>query len=237
MATFVLVHGAWHGGWCYRKVAKILRTAGHDVFTPTLTGLGERSHLRCMGANLDTHIQDIANVIAWEDLEHVVLCGHSYGGMVVTGVADTIPDKIAALVYLDAYVPENGETIMGMMDPARQQVILKGAAAIGGHAAPSPPVEMYDVNAVDREWVRAKMTPHPLGSFVQAISLSGAHARVGRHVYVLAEGQPTTTPLYEKFRNDPAWTVHVLKGGHDLMIDAPEAVARLLCEAAASRPN
>jgi hypothetical protein len=152
--------------------------------------------------------------------------------MVITGVADAIPDKIAALVYLDAFVPENGDTTMGMVDPARQQVILKGAAALGGHAAPSPAVEMFDINEADREWARGKVTPHPFGSFVQAIRLSGAHARVSRHVYVLAEGRPSTTRFYEKFRDNPAWTVHVLKGGHDQMIDEPESVVRILCDAA-----
>ena len=232
MAAFVLVHGAWHGGWSYRKVAKILRAAGHDVFTPTLTGVGERSHLRGMNINLDTHIQDVQNVVEWEDLRDVVLCGHSYGGMVITGVADAIPGKIAALVYLDAFVPEDGESIMDMVPPERQQVILKGVAALGGTDAPSPDVAMFSINEADLEWVRGKVTPHPFASFVQAVRLTGAHARVRKHVYVLAEGSPSTARLYEKFRSDPAWTAYILKGGHDQMIDEPEAVARVLCEAA-----
>src|SRR4051812_30047626 len=109
--TFVLVHGAWHGGWCYDEVAKRLRSEGYDVYTPTLTGLGERSHLLSPEINLDTHIQDVLNVIRWQDLETIVLCGHSYGGMVVTGVADVVPDRIASLVYLDAYVPRSGESV------------------------------------------------------------------------------------------------------------------------------
>jgi pimeloyl-ACP methyl ester carboxylesterase len=232
MAAFVLVPGAWHGGWSYRKVAKILRTAGHDVFTPTLSGVGERSHLRGMNINLDMHIQDIRNVFHWEDLQDVVLCGHSYGGMVITGVADAIPEKIAALVYLDAFVPEDGETTMDMLPPARRDTILKGVAALDGTDAPSPDVAMFNINEVDLEWVRGKVTAHPFASVVQAIRLTGAHAGVGKHVYVLAEGRPGTARFYEKFRNDPAWEVHILKGGHDLMIDAPEAVARVLLDTA-----
>ena len=117
MSTFVLVHGAWHGGWCYKRVAQILRKAGHEVYTPTLTGLGERSHLMSPTVNLDTHVQDIGNVIRWEELSDLVLCGHSYGGMVITGVADKVPDKIKALVYLDAFVPSNGEAIADGLDP------------------------------------------------------------------------------------------------------------------------
>lgn len=230
MATFVLVHGAWHGGWSYRKVARILRGQGHDVFTPTLTGVGERSHLRGLNVNLDTHIEDVRNVILWEDLQDVVLCGHSYGGMVITGVADAIPEKIAALVYVDAFVPEDGETTMDMVPPARQQIILKGVAALGGTDAPSPDVAMFNINETDIDWVRSKVTAHPFASIAQAIRLTGAHARVRKRVYVLAEGR--NARFYEKFRGDPSWTTLTLKGGHDLMIDEPEGVARILVDAA-----
>src|SRR5690606_22210546 len=108
--SFVLVHGAWHGGWCYRRVADRLQDRGHRVFTPTLSGMGERSHTFTPAINLDTHIADIVNLLAWEDLENVVLCGHSYGGMVVTGVADRAAGRIGSLVYLDANIPEDGQS-------------------------------------------------------------------------------------------------------------------------------
>ena len=111
MTTFVLVHGAWHGGWCYKRVARLLRQAGHDVYTPTLTGLGERAHLMNRAIALDTHVQDIVGVIRCEELSDVVLCGHSYGGMVITGVAEQMAAKIRSLVYLDAFVPENGKCL------------------------------------------------------------------------------------------------------------------------------
>jgi pimeloyl-ACP methyl ester carboxylesterase len=111
MATFVLVHGGWHGSWCWKRVRKALQARGHDVFTPTLTGVGERSHLLSPDVNLDTHITDVVNLIRWEELSGIVLCGHSYGGCVITGVADRLSDRVAALVYLDAFVPEDGQSL------------------------------------------------------------------------------------------------------------------------------
>jgi pimeloyl-ACP methyl ester carboxylesterase len=109
--TFLLVHGAWHGGWCWRRVADLLQAKGHKVFAPTMTGLGERSHLMRAGIDLSTHVTDIVNVMKWEGLSGVVLCGHSYGGMVVSGVAEQMADKIASIVFLDAFVPENGDAM------------------------------------------------------------------------------------------------------------------------------
>src|SRR3984957_20745503 len=111
MATFVLVHGAWHGSWCWKRVRQALQAAGHNVFTPTLTGVADRSHLLSPDVNLDTHIDDVVNLIRWEELSDVVLCGHSYGGMVITGVADALSDRIRSLVYLDAFVPKDGEAL------------------------------------------------------------------------------------------------------------------------------
>jgi pimeloyl-ACP methyl ester carboxylesterase len=111
MATFVLVHGAWHGSWCWKRVRKALQTGDHEVSTPTLTGIAERSHLLSPHVNLDTHIEDVVNLIRWEELSEVVLCGHSYGGCVISGVLDRIPDRIGALVYLDAFVLENGQPL------------------------------------------------------------------------------------------------------------------------------
>lgn len=232
MTTFVLVHGAWHGGWCYRKVEKLLRAGGYEVFTPTLTGVGERSHLRETNITLETHIQDVLNLIEWEDLENVVLCGHSYGGMVITGVADKIPHRIGALVYLDAFIPEDGESAMDMVNAERRLKILKDAAALGGDAVPAPPPEFFGINEVDREWVRSKMTPHPLASIVQAIRLTGAHMRVKRRLAIFAEGPASAEAFYEKFRSDPLWKVRRIKGGHDLMIDQPEVVVEILYDAA-----
>src|SRR5579862_2388072 len=124
MSTFVLVHGAWHGGWCWKRVRAILQAQGHEVFTPTLTGLADRSHLLTPAVNLETHIDDVVNLIRWEELSGVVLCGHSYGGAVISGVAERIPEHIAALVYLDAFVLDDGESVFqNVHAPQRQGLV------------------------------------------------------------------------------------------------------------------
>jgi pimeloyl-ACP methyl ester carboxylesterase len=232
MANFVLVHGAWHGGWCYSRVARILRAAGHEVFTPTLTGLGERSHLIGRDVNLDTHIKDVLNVIEWEGLDRLVLCGHSYGGIVVTGVADEIADRLIALVYLDAFIPEDGDTTMGFLAPERQKSLREDADRNGGIAVTPPDVSMYGVNANDRGWVQAKVTPHPFASFTQPIHLTGAY-RKAKRIYVYANGEEISAPYYQKCLDDPEWTVFVTEqGGHDQMVDDPLTVAEILMRAA-----
>src|SRR5579862_3596560 len=171
MKTFVLVHGAWHGGWCYSRVARTLRAAGHEVYTPTLTGLGERSHLSHATINLSTHIQDIVNVVLWEDLREVILCGHSYGGMVVTGVAEAACDRIRALVYLDAFVPErDGDSISSLLAASGQSNALPGIQAEGWSISPIP-AEAFNVNARDRAWVDSKCVKQPLATTFQAIKL------------------------------------------------------------------
>src|SRR5262249_37605119 len=122
MATFVLVHGAWHGSWCWKRVREALRARGHVVFTPTLTGVGERPHLLAPDINLDTHIEDVANLIRLEELTDVVLCGHSYGGCVIGGVVDRVPERIGALVYLDAFILENGQSLHDTLPPDQRAV-------------------------------------------------------------------------------------------------------------------
>ena len=126
MSTFVLVHGAWHGSWCWKRVRKALQDQGHQVFTPTLTGIAERSHLLSPTVNLDTHIDDVVNLIRWEELSDVVLCGHSYGGAVISGVADRIPDRIRSLVYLDAFLLEDGESLHDLLSEGQRQQQLDG---------------------------------------------------------------------------------------------------------------
>ena len=161
MANFVLVHGAWIGGWCWRPNAQALRKAGHEVFTPTLTGLGERSHLMNPGINLDTHIADIVNVFKHEELSDVVLVGHSYGGMVVTGVADTLADKIRSLVYLDAFVPESGRALVDLAPPEP-----KPQPASDYTLAPLP-AAVFGASPEVAAFVDARTSPHPATCFVQ----------------------------------------------------------------------
>ena len=165
MATFVLVHGGGHGGWCYQPVARLLRAKGHDVYTPTLTGLGEREHLLSAAVDLDMHITDVVNVIRFEDLRDVILVGHSYGGMVVTGVADRVADRIANLVYLDAAYPMNGQSLV---DVAGDFILAarEGGQIVGGMELVlfpgNDPMGFYGVTDPEQiAWMKPKLTPHP----------------------------------------------------------------------------
>lgn len=158
MATFVLVHGAWHGGWCYRDTAAALRAAGHTVFTPTHSGVGERSHQSAENITLETHIRDVCGCIEWEELNDIVLVGHSYGGMVISGVADRMAERIRALVYLDAFLPQNGDSLNGLIQKALPPEVaaqflagFRGAAAEGHSGLMQPiPAEMFNVRPQPR---------------------------------------------------------------------------------------
>jgi len=153
MATFVLVHGAWHGGWCWTKTQTALRNMGHDVHSPTLTGLGERSHLLSANITADTHAQDIANVLRWRELKDVILVGHSYGGSVITGAASQRPDDIRALVYLDAFVPErSGQAVFANANPARMAAFQKRHYILAARNTPSPFVAEYERVKDKADW-------------------------------------------------------------------------------------
>jgi pimeloyl-ACP methyl ester carboxylesterase len=235
MATFVLVHGAWSGGWCYHKVADELRGKGHRVFTPTLTGQGERSHLTGIAINLTFHIADVLNVFHYEGLEDVVLAGHSYGGMVITGVGDRIAEKIRALVYLDAFLPEDGQSLFDINIPKNTQAFVANAGTIGGLAVPPPPASFFNVNAGDAPRVDALATPFPIGCFTEKIKLSGAHRTVRKHIYVHSTVLPRESPFrpfYDRAKNDPAWETHTLPCGHDAMLDMPNETTQILESAA-----
>jgi pimeloyl-ACP methyl ester carboxylesterase len=231
--TYVLVHGGWQGGWSYRRVARLLRQAGHEVYTPTLTGLGERSHLAHMQINLDTHIADVANTILWEDLSEIVLVGHSYGGMVITGVADQVPERVKALVYLDALVPKNGDTLFTLR-PEYVDYFLGQVAAGGGCMVAPRPVSAFDTALpADWAWMDSKTTPHPFACFVQSIRLTGRHSEVRRRIYVYAEGG-ICDGLYDAYRQDSAAKViSVNQSGHSIMIDQPAKVTEILTDAGA----
>jgi len=233
MATFVLVHGAWHGGWCFARTAKILRGQGHEVFAPSLTGAGERAHLADREVNLSLHVLDICNVLKWENLSDVVLCGHSYGGMVITGVADAMPERIGSLVYLDAFVPADGKAVWDYFLPERREAVIQGALASGGRTPPAP-AERFNVNPADRAWVDAQCVPMAIACFLERIRLSGAHEMVRKRTYICARGWgPSPFPaFYERLKKDKAWTVHEIQTGHDVMLDDPEGLARILVAAA-----
>ena len=234
MATFVLVHGAWSGGWCYFKVAERLRALGHRVFTPTLTGQGERSHLTGTAINLTLHIIDVLNVFHYERLNDVVLAGYSYGGMVITGVGDRMSERIRALVYLDAFLPQDGQSLFDINVPANTQMFIDNAGKIGGLSVPPPPAAFFNVNPEDAQRVDELATPFPIGCFTEKIRLSGKQNSIRKHVYVHSTVLPRESPFkpfYERVKDDPAWSAHTLACGHDAMLDMPDDVTRILLDA------
>ena len=231
--TFVLVHGAWHGGWCWQRVADRLRGAGHAVFTPTLTGLGERSHLLRAGIDLTTHITDVINVIKWEGLTDVVLCGHSYGGFVISGVAEQMTPAIRSIVFLDAFVPRNGESVQDLTAPAVKDSIA--AALQRGDIAISPrAAEAFGVNAADRAWVDRLCVGQPIATFTGMIALSGARDRIARKTYIRAESyaNPGFDRALESAQSDSSWRTYGVPCGHDVMVDMPERLSEILLEVA-----
>jgi len=233
MATFVLVHGAWRGSWAWKRVRKTLQAQGHEVFTPTLTGVGERSHLLSRDVNLATHILDVENLLRWEDLSDVILCGHSYAGCVVGGVADRVPERIKALVYLDAFILESGENLLQHVPGVQLQPLLEGTNAVGeGWKVPPIPAEVFKVNTADSEWVNRQCTPQPLGTFEQRTQLSGGARKIGNVTFILAQGFVEGSPFpafYEKAKAR-GWKTAVLPCGHDVMLDMPEELSRILTD-------
>lgn len=231
--TFVLVHGAWHGGWCWQRVADRLRGGGHTVFTPTLTGLGERSHLLHCGIDLTTHIADVVNVMKWERLKDIVLCGHSYGGMIVSGVAEEMAPAISAIVFLDAFVPRNGEAVHDLTGPAVRDA-ASAAMERGDIVIPPRPAEAFGVNPADRAWVDSLCVGQPIGTFTAKIALTGAVGRIAHKSYVRAASY--ANPGFDRARaaakSDPAWRTYEVSCGHDVMVDAPQRLTEILLEAA-----
>ena len=231
MAAFVLVHGAWQGGWCWTRVASLLRRSGHEVFTPTLTGLGERAHLFDDKIDLDTHIQDVLGVLRCEELSDVVLCGHSYGGMVITGVADEAPEQIRSLVYLDALVPAEGKSALDALPAELASGLQESArASASGFRVGPAPAEAFAVNAQDRAWVDRRCVDHPLKTFEQPIRLEGNWKQVPRHAYIYATGWSPGIgdPFFENARQEAGWLAIKLACGHNVMIDRPEDLAEML---------
>jgi pimeloyl-ACP methyl ester carboxylesterase len=231
--TFVLVHGAWHGGWCWRRVSDLLERKGHKVFAPTLTGLGERSHLIDAKINLDTHITDVVNVIKWEGLKDIVLVGHSYGGMVVSGVAEKSGAAISSIVFLDAFVPDNGTSLFDAASEATRGAI-SGAVEKGEMTLKPIPSAVFRVNEKDRAWVDALCTPHPIGTMLEPIKLTGARERIAKKAYVRARPYPNPgfDAAFDRLKADPGWRVMDVPCGHDVMVDMPERLAEILIEVA-----
>lgn len=248
MACFVLVHGAWHGGWCWRDVRAILRDNGHDVHTPTLTGLGERSHLMSPEIDMNTHILDVVNLIEWEELDDVILVGHSYGGNVITGVADRIKNRLRHVVYLDAFLPEDGDSPASSMmkilnsdvteAEIEANIAARRAAADERGGAHTHYTNLFDVPE-DRpeqyDWVKRRITTHPVRAQLSPMTLENGGSEGLPRTYVLCTERPERTAfmvLAERFKGEPGWTSRELATGHDAMVTMPRETADLLMAAA-----
>lgn len=234
MATFALVQGAFVGGWSWRWVTPHLRAAGHDVHCPTLTGLGERSHLTSPDVSLDTHIQDVVNVLEYEDLSDVVLVGWSYGGMIVAGVADRVPDRIARLVYLDSDVPGDGDTSAPASSHARLAELAK-AYGEGWRVPPQvtrvPALLLTDLPPDQQAWIAARFSAHPVRTWLEPIRLSGAGVAVPTTYIRCTTGydpDEDTARQDGRIRSQPAWQVIELAETHAIPFTAPEVLARTL---------
>jgi pimeloyl-ACP methyl ester carboxylesterase len=242
--TFVLVHPAWFGGWCWIRVARALRAGGHDVFTPTLTGLGERAHLARADVGLGTHVEDVAAVLELEELEDVVLVGHSSSGRVIAGVADRVPDRVGVLVYLDAFVPENGRNLLDLLPGSRRPELEALVETEGdGWALPrfaTAPweeivAETWHVREdADLEWLLPRLRPTPFRHFSEPTALRDPAAGSFRRVYIRCPGyaHPGFDRYAETARTEPGWTAYELEANHLPFVTHPRELADLLLAAA-----
>jgi pimeloyl-ACP methyl ester carboxylesterase len=235
--TFVLVHGAWHGGWCWAKVSRLLNDAGHTVYAPSLTGLGDRGHLARPDVDLALHVQDVVSLLEAEELRGVTLVGHSYAGMVITAVAAQAAARIAQLVYLDAFVPAAGQSLLDHLPPERAAGFRDAAAKDGeGWRIPPLPPERFGVTTQrDREWVLRRLLPQPLKTFEQAVPSAGGERARRTYVYCSRPAMGAFDQFAERLREDRKWTFHELATGHDAMVTAAGDVAKILMGRASDR--
>jgi pimeloyl-ACP methyl ester carboxylesterase len=230
MATFVLVHGTGCGGWIWKKISPLLRARGHEVYTPTLTGVGDRAHLLDCGVNLLTHITDITCLIEYEDLTDVVLVGHSYAGMVITGVAAKMPERLSQVVYLDAYLPDDGQSEADLW-PADMRAEILGDIAAGKGVRQPPSLAFLGITDPEiGDWVKARMTPHPLATYNQPAPLGNSKSDALPHIYLHCTAGPTTA-LFTTFATKAkakGWKVYELPTGHVAMLTLPHDLATIL---------
>lgn len=233
MATFVLVHGAWHGGWCWQRLTPLLGAAGHEIYTPTLTGLGERAHLLSPAIDLDTHTQDVVGVLEGEALREVILVGHSYGGMVITAVAERVAARLKHLVYLDAFVPQDGQCLLDFLpEQARVQTLARARAEGDGWRLP-PQQEEHPfgvTDPADADWLRGKLSAHPIKTFEQPVKLTSSVAATVPRTFINCTATRWFTSFAERARSEPGWRYCELPTGHDAMISSPGELADLLLE-------
>jgi len=228
--TFVLVHGAYHGGWCWRRVADLLEARGHKVYAPSLTGNGDRSHLLSKDINLDTQIADIANIVMWEDLNNICLVAHSFGGWPASGALEHIHDRVGSIVWLDAFKPEDGQKGADYISEFSRKA-MEEAVARGEPGRMPPPAKTFSLSEKDYAWIDSKLTPQPNGLVMQAIKLTGKRDAVAKKTYIRAPKYPQAA--FDKALADckagDGWQTFVnANSGHDVMIDQPAWLADLL---------
>lgn len=235
MSALVLIHGAWHGAWCWRRVLPGLRAAGHGAHAVTLTGVGERAHLLRPDLRLRDHIADVLGLIDAEELgDDLVLVGHSYGGLVMTGVADALLArglKPRHLVYVDAVTPHPGESWSSQHAPETVRARLEAAAQRPDGAMPPPDAAVFGLDGADRDWVNRRQTPQPAGVYQDRLDFDAARIATLPRTFIdcTAPALPTIAVMRERVRREPGWRVVELATGHDPMVSAPEAlVAQLL---------
>jgi pimeloyl-ACP methyl ester carboxylesterase len=235
MTTFLICHGAWSAAWAWGKVRPMIRAAGHEIHTPTYTGLGERAHLVSPQVDLETHIQDVLSVIEFENLTSFVLLGHSYGGMVATGVADRVPERVQKLIYLDAFVPENGQSLNDLRGPVPPPAANAGAPLVDWLLQPIPPA--LDTSPEDLAWTGPRRRPQPVKTFTQKLQLrNSGKPRFPRAYIYCAKKEPDDVFLQfsKRFRSNADWRYVERDWSHSPNVTAPDALARLLVELASS---
>lgn len=226
-ATFVLVHGAWHGGWCWQWLTPRLRAAGHAVVAPTLTGLGERAHLLTPEVDLDTHIRDITALLEYDDLERVVLVGHSYGGMVIAGVAAQVPERVIGLVYLDAFLPEDGRAVA-------DYCTLAPTGPDGWRVPPPASASGFGITDVRAQaWVDARLGDQPLKTFTQPVRLGKPSGAPVATTFILCSEAPWFVEAAERAKRRGFGYQALLSAGHDAMVTQPAALSGMLLNAVA----
>jgi pimeloyl-ACP methyl ester carboxylesterase len=226
--TFLVAHGAWSAGWAWRKLHPLMAAAGHRLITPTYTGVGEREHLANPSIDLETHIQDLLGVIKFERLEELMLIGHSYGGMVATGVADRVPERISRVIYLDAFVPHDGQAMIDLL-PSDAAVRLREAVKNGdGWRLPPNPVPP-DTSPEDRQWLEALRLPQPARTFLTPLQLRNGDTRIPRTYvyYSRVSAADPFRPFAERAKQEH-WDYHELNSSHSAHVTAPEALMSVL---------
>jgi pimeloyl-ACP methyl ester carboxylesterase len=228
--TFLVCHGAWSAGWAWKKMHPLMQAAGHRLVTPTYTGLGERAHLAHRGIDLNSHIEDVLAVIRYEDLRDIVLIGHSYGGMVATGVADRARDKVSRLIYIDAFVPRDGQSLLDLNEVARPRMQELAKTGEGWRVPPNPTPS--DTSPADVEWLSARRVDMPIKCFETNLKLQGGPLTLPRSYIYATRITPADTfgPFARETKSDPAWNYHEIDASHSPNVTAPEALMALLAK-------